>query len=61
MAGITSGGVAAWSGGRSASARRPWRPQERKKRASSPRWPLDEVERVGEEKRCGLPARKKRK
>jgi hypothetical protein len=28
MAGITSGGAAAWSGGRSASARRPWRPQE---------------------------------
>jgi hypothetical protein len=32
-----------------------------KKRASSPRWPQAEVERVGEERRCGLPARKKRK
>jgi hypothetical protein len=32
-----------------------------KKRASSPRWPLAKVERVGEERRCVLPARKKRK
>jgi hypothetical protein len=31
------------------------------KRASSPRWPLAEVERVSEVRRCGLPARKKRK
>jgi hypothetical protein len=32
-----------------------------KKRASSPRWPLAEVKRVGEERRSGLPARKKRR
>jgi hypothetical protein len=32
-----------------------------KKRASSPRWPLAEVERVSEERWCDLPARKKRK
>jgi hypothetical protein len=32
-----------------------------KKRASSPPWPLAEVERVGEERRCDFPARKKRK
>jgi hypothetical protein len=32
-----------------------------KKRASSPRWLLAEVERIGEERRDGWPARKKRR
>jgi hypothetical protein len=33
----------------------------REEAASSPRWPMAEVERVGEERRSGWPARKKRR
>jgi hypothetical protein len=58
MAGITSGGAerrAFRLGSKVVASTRG------KKRASSPRWPLAEVERVSEERRCGLPVRKKRK
>jgi hypothetical protein len=58
MAGITSGGAErrAFRLGSEAVAS-----TRGKERASSPRWPLAEVERVGEERRGGLPARKKRR
>jgi hypothetical protein len=58
MAGITSGGVEQRTfclGSMAVVSTR------RVKRASSPRWPLAEVERVGEVRRCGLSARRKRK
>jgi hypothetical protein len=58
MAGITSGGAeqrAFCLGSMAVVSRRG------EKRASSPRWPLADVERVGEVRRCGLPARRKRK
>jgi hypothetical protein len=58
MAGLTSGGA----------ERRAFRLGSKavvfsrgRNRASSPRWPLAEVERVSDERRSGLPVRKKRR
>jgi hypothetical protein len=60
-AGITNGGAAAWSNGAFSLGSMVVASTRGEKRASSPLWPLAEVKRDGEVRRCGLPARRKRK